>query len=283
MVYVLISIVASLVFYGIIFNKIDSGRCFRFEYIIKTIIIYLLIIVLFLIIFVQIILDFQYFVVLCFIAILVLVFFHMKYTIQRFYDLNLSGWYIWILNMPIISIFVSFYLYFKKGSAEINIYDKAIDYKKLFKDKHLIDIYDNMFFIDNIEYRYEQYLGKYTINISSYEDENFFTKYLINKYPVKQTHISKAIEITKEEYFEMINNLNLIIIKKSFYINIKELEIFIRKEDFKYSIILRKDNKITNEILEKYNIPGLFLEDEVYFYYRKIKKDDLLVWIKNFA
>ena len=65
---------------------------------------------------------------------------------------------------------------------------------------------------------------------------------------------------------------------------IKDLKVFIRKEDFKYTIILDKYiNDIAKESLSDYNFPGLSFEDEGYIYYKKINKNDLLMWAKYIA
>jgi hypothetical protein len=92
-------------------------------------------------------------------------FLSLKYTIQRFYDLGLSGWYILLKLIPIFSILVTIYLYFKKGNREINMYDKAINYKKLYKDRHFIDIYEDRFIVDDEEYIFEKYLDNYIIDL----------------------------------------------------------------------------------------------------------------------
>jgi len=45
-------------------------------------------------------------------------------TIKRLHDINRSGWYSMILYLPIINIFFSFYLMFKRGDKETNRYGK---------------------------------------------------------------------------------------------------------------------------------------------------------------
>jgi hypothetical protein len=212
-----------------------------------------------------------------------------RITLQRYHDLDMSGWYIFFLSyVPIVSAFVPFFLFFKKGDCGINEYDEAINYQKLFNDKHCIDIYDNKFFISNEEYQYERYLNKYKIRISNYGQENFFTEYLLKNYPSKEEQIHrtvgithKAIEISEEEFNNLIKQMNFIVIKNSFYIELKEVEIFIRKEDFKYTIIL--DKNISKDTLDALNFPGLFFEDEKHIYYKKINKNNLLMWVKNVA
>jgi hypothetical protein len=207
-------------------------------------------------------------------------FLSLKYTIQRLYDLNLDGWYILLKLIPLFSIAVTIYLFLKKGEGGINDYDKAIDYKKYFQNKHFINIYDKIFIIDDEEYQYERYLDNYTIKISKLGKENFFTGYLYNNCPIREDHLYKMAELTKDEFKKMIEALDLVIIYDSFYITINGYKIFIRKEDFKYTIILDKNiNEVSKEDVEKLNFPGLFYEDEDYICYNKIDKEHLFMWI----
>ena len=272
-----------LFIYGIIIRRAKTGRCFRFEYIVKT----LMIIGLYILCYSVIFIHFNFFSIkalisIFFIALPILTYKSLKYTIQRFYDLGLSGWYILLKLIPVFSILITIFLYFKKGKKEINEYDEAINYKKMLKEKHFIDIYENIFFIDNFEYQYELYLEKYLIKIPNSEDNNFFTDYLLEKYAVKKTQYYKIVEIAKEELNCIIENLNLIILNESFYINIKQFKIFIRKEDFKFTLILdKKQNAISKELIETFDFPGSFLEDENYIYYDRIDKEKLLLWVKN--
>jgi hypothetical protein len=216
------------------------------------------------------------------IGIPVLMFLNLKYTIQRLYDLGLSGWYILLKLIPVFSIFVTIYLYLKKGDCGINIYDKAINYRKLYKDRHFINIYDNMIAVDDEQYIFEQYLDKYTIKISEYSKENIFADYLLENYQAEKTQIYRTIEIKKDDLIKIIEILNLVVIINSFYIRIKQFELFIRKENFYYTIILNKHNNIiSKELFDTFDFPGAFSEDETYIYYSRIYKDDLLTWIKN--
>ena len=228
--------------------------------------------------------NISYFVFLFLFSIPVIMYLSLKYTIQRFHDLDLSGWYILLKLIPVFSILVTFYLYCKKGNREINEYDTAIDYKKLFKDRHCINIHDKFFIVDNEAYQYERYLNKYTINISKYGSETLFSAYLQKNYRINEININKKIEITDVEFSNLIKDLDLIIIRNSFYIDLINLEIFIRKEDFKYTIILDKNiNEVSKESLEASAFPGAFYEDNRYIYYSKIDRNDLLMWVKNAA
>jgi uncharacterized membrane protein YhaH (DUF805 family) len=270
-----------LVFYGIIINKVDSGRCFRYEYIIKTIII-IGIEIICSVLFVMNVWPILKF--LCFIMIIASMVFSLKFTIQRFYDLNLSGWYILLKLIPIFSICVTLYLYFKKGNPEINIYDKAIDYRKLFKRRHCIDIYNDKFIIDNEIYQYELYMGNYSIKLSKYGESNFFKEYLLNNYQSREDNIYRIIEIQKDELKKIIETLELIVIHNSFYLSINNFSIFIRKENFMYTIILDKEtNEVSKALFDFFDFPGSFFEDEKYIYYNRIDKKELAIWVKNVA
>jgi uncharacterized membrane protein YhaH (DUF805 family) len=290
-------IIISLIIYAIVINKVNTGRCFRYEYLIKSIIILGAHIVIFTLLTINSFLRSffvfipQIFLMFSFPSFLILIFFFLKYTIQRFYDLGLSGWRIILTLIPFFGIFVILYLFIKKSNCRINQYDKAINYKKLFSDRHCIDICDNTFIVNNEEYQYGQYLGKYTIKISSLGKENFFTEYLLKNYPSKEERIHrtagityKVVEITEDDFCDLIKQMNIIVIKNSFYVRIKGFEVFIRKEDFKYTIILDKNmNEVSKELFKTFDFPGSFYEDEENIYYIKVDKRELLMWVKNVA
>ena len=280
-----VALLTLIAIYGVVIKKVDTGRCFRYEYIIKTIVIMVIYIVCCILLILHFsIFSISYLSLICFLLIAVLMFFSLKYTIQRFYDLNLSGWYILLKLIPIFSIIITFYLYFKKGNIEINEYDKAINYKKLFKNSHCINIFDNMFIVDNDEYKYEKLLEKYIIKISKYAKNNFFIDYLLNNYSNNEGQIYKTVEIEMNELQKIIEDLHLVVIKNSFFLNIKGFQIFIREEDFKYTMILEKEmNIISKELFDTFDFPGTFYEDEKYIYYNKIHRSDLLKWAKNVA
>jgi uncharacterized membrane protein YhaH (DUF805 family) len=276
---IILSIIIPLVAYGIIITRVDTGRCFRFEFFIKKFILYSLLIIIIIFTIIK-----PYFSSFFFIFILIFFVLDTKYTVQRLYDLNVSGWHILLLSIPVISTFVTLVLFFTKGNCEINQYDKAINYGKIFNHKRCIIINEKIFIIDNEEYPYEKYLDNYTVKISKYKKENFFTDYLYNNYQAKEEGIYKTIEIKSEEFKNIINSLDLIVVTDSIYVNIREFQLFIRKEDFKYTIIINKKTSIiSDKTLEDFHFPGLFSEDENYIYYAKINKNDLLKWAKSAA
>jgi hypothetical protein len=135
--------------------------------------------------------------------------------------------------------------------------------------------------VDNEAYQYETYLDTLIIKLSKYTKINFFTEYLLKNYQYEEEHIYKIIKITKDESMKIIDTLKLIVIYHSFYLHIKEYKVFIRKENFHYTIIINKSgNTISKEL---FDFPGLFLEDEDYIYYKGITKEDLTMWAKNSA
>lgn len=263
-------------------------RCFRYEYLIKTLLIFGGFI-LNMLYFGFIYHHFPLFSIFFFVSIPILFIYYIRITIQRCHDLGLSGAFAFI-RAPIVSEFILFNLFFKKGDRGINEYDEAINYKKYLNRKHCIDIYDKMFIINNEEYNYERYMKKYSIRVSGYEKRDVFIEYLIKNYPSKEERIHrtgnlfKTIEIAEDEFNDLIGKMDFIIIKNSIYVKIKDFEVFIRRENFKYTIILDKNiNNISKESLCMLKIPGQYFEDEEYIIYNKINKDELLIWIKYVA
>lgn len=272
--------------YAIVIKTTDSGRCSRYEFFLKNLVIVILHLVSFIAIIIPLAFDdfrtssivFFLTVPLCIISFP----YYLKNTIQRFYDLDLSGWYILSMLIPVVNIIVTLSLFFRKGKDEINAYDKAINYGKLFKDNHFIDMYQNKIIVNNEEYHIEKYLGKYIIKISKYKRTNFFTEYLQENFQAAEKDIFKIFEVTENDFKTMITDLDLHIIYESFYLMIKNFEVFIRKRDFLYQIILDKErNELSRELFETFDFPGSFSEDEKYVYYNKLSKEDLLSWIKG--
>jgi uncharacterized membrane protein YhaH (DUF805 family) len=282
-----------VVIYCFVIYNTKSGRCFRYEYIIKVLII------IFLSIFcigigaiispplppsVHTSLQGSSSEILILLLMFFLLYYYWKITIKRLYDLNLSKWFILLAIIPTINILLTLYLFVKKGNCEINKYDKAIDYKKIIKDKHFIDIHESHFLVNGEENKYELNSDKYIIKIPKKQKENIFTDYLLINYLVKETQTDKTVEISNDELKNIIINLGLIEIINSFYIKIKKLEIFVRNENFKYTIIVNKNNiDYSKELLEKFDFPGSYFEDKKYIYYDKIDNNNLVKWVKNVA
>ena len=263
-------------------------RCFRHEYLIKTLLFIggFILNLLYFIFFYQI---FPFLSPVFILSIPALLIYYIRITIQRCHDLGFSGSLAFI-RVPFVNNLIAYQLFFKKGDSGINEYDKAVNYQKLFNRKNCIDIYDKMFIIDNEEYHYERYLNKHSIRISDYAKKNIFIEYLEKNYPPKEERVYRAgslfkvIEIAEDEFKYLIAKMNFLVIKNSTFVEIKDYLVFIRKENFKYTIILDKNiNNVSKELLQMYNFPGLVLEDEEYIYYNKINKKDLSMWINNVA
>ena len=210
-------------------------------------------------------------------------------TFQRYHDLGLSGLYAFILSfVPIVSTFVSLFLFFKKGDDGINEFDEAINYKKIFKDRHYINILDNILIVDTEEYQYERHSNKYKIKISNYINNNFFTEYLLENFSSNEKYIHRTgvahrvVEISENDFNNFIKDMDFIVVINSFYLKMKEFKVFVRKEDFKFTIILDKNiNTVTKELIDIFDFPGAFYENEDLIFYRRIHKRALAQWIKN--
>jgi uncharacterized membrane protein YhaH (DUF805 family) len=119
-------------------------RCFRYEYVIRTIII-TCIFILNILYFVFLYSKLPFLSLFSLLSFPVLIVYNVIITIQRGHDLGFSGQEVFFLRqIPIVDRFAP-YLLLKEGDCGINEYDEAINYKKLFNARHCIDIYDNMF------------------------------------------------------------------------------------------------------------------------------------------
>jgi len=104
--------------------------------------------------------------------------------------------------------------------------------------------------------------------INKYDTSINFYKLLEGKinYDIKPKEYSRGFEYICKKYI------------------IKNIEVLIRTEDFKYSILIKKNDELKiKEDIEILTCPGTFIEDIEYFYYRKINKKELMLWAKNVA
>ncbi len=278
-------------FYGFVIWRV-KGRCSRFEFIIKTVVIYVSIGVLFGIGMLVFLLfnNVSAFFINYFIA-LALLYQSIKLTIKRFYDLDMDGWHVLLTMIPLVGLGVKIYLFVKEGEPGLNEYDEAVNYSKLLKplkdtdQRQVIDICSDRLFFDKDEFAFERYLNNYKITIPDYlQKENIFVKYLTDKYTLKKEGYRKIIEISKDEFLDMVKELKLILVKDSFYILVGEAEVFIRQEDFKYTMIITKDESIRIEgELKLLDGQSEYTEYENLKIYKGIYKNNLLIWIKGVA
>ena len=273
-------IIISLAIYGIMIALVKDGRCSRHEYIIKKLIIIGLYIFTILMFFLGIpVISF-----IMFIFLYIVMYHNVKYTLQRLFDLRMSSYYLLLTIIPIAGLIITIILCIRKSSIKMNEYDDAVNYKKLFKGKHFLNIFKNKIEYDDVEFGMDYYLGKYLIKISKNVEKNVFSDYLLRKFTPKIENIYSIVEIGKDDLQNIIKENNLIVIYESQFIVIKNYKIFIRYYDFKYDIIMDKnDHELTKDIIDTFNFPGAYLEDDEYIYYTKISKEEILDWIKNVA
>jgi uncharacterized membrane protein YhaH (DUF805 family) len=272
-------IIPSLLIYAIIIAW-TRGRCSRYEYLVKGLVAFGIIII-------SLILSVLGIPVISFVMVFVMLialYNYVKYTIQRLYDLGMSGYYILLTLIPIVGIVMTIILFVKKSEIEPNEYDEAIKYKKFFKEKHFLDIYKDRIIFDDIEFNLEYYLKKYTVKISKYVEKNIFSDYLLANFSSQKENIYDLVEITGNDLLEVAKKLELIILYESQYIKIKGYKLFIRYYDFGYDIIINKaEHKLSKEIIDTFDFPGAYFEDEKYIYYKKVTREEIIECIKNVA
>jgi hypothetical protein len=144
-----------------------------------------------------------------------------------------------------------------------------------------------MIFIDNDEILYTKYLGNYEIEISEYANkDNIMIKYLLGKYELQKEGRKNIAKISEADFSSMITELRLIEISESYYLILKQAKIFIRKEDFKYTMIInRQDSQIIETELSpmKLAVNSVYVVTDEYEFYKKIEKEKLLEWINETA
>lgn len=275
----IIGVIPILPIYGVMI-ALAKGRCSRYEYLIKGLISYGIVIVS-TILFVLSIPGISFIMM---IIMLIAMCINLKYTIQRLYDLKMSGYCLLLTLIPIVGIILTIILLLKKSGIKPNEYDEAIEYKKIVKERHFLDIHKDQIFFDDIEFRMEYYLRKYIIKISDNIDRNIFSDYLLKNFASRKENIYTLVSITENDLIEIVSNLNLIILYESQYIKIKEYDLFIRYYDFGYDIIISKEEyKLTKDIIDTFDFPGAYFEDEEYIYYNKVTKEEIVGLIKNVA
>ena len=170
-----------------------------------------------------------------------------------------------------------------------NEYDAPIKYHSLCKGKDILDIHEDKLFFNSIEFRTEYHLGKYNIRLPGYAEKNRFADYLLANYPSREEYISrrefvyKPVVLDGNDLLETIKELDLIVLYESRYIKII-YKLFIRRYNFGYDIVIsKKDHQATKEMIDAFDFPGSYSEDENYIYYHKVPKEKLKAWVKNAA
>lgn len=276
---IIIRIIPIILIYIIIITK-TKGRFSRYEYLIKGLIAYCLIIISTILI----ILSIPVISFFMMIFIIIAIYSYVKYTIKRLYDLGMSGYYLLLTIIPIIGLILTIILFTKKSNIEPNEYDEAIKYQNFCKGKHIINIFRDRLMFDDIEFRIDYYLKKMIIKIIDDSDNNIFSDYLFKNYQSRKENFYYIVEIVSTDFLEILKKLELIVLYESKYIKIMDYKLFIRYYNFRYDIIINKeDHQLTKEIIDTFNFPGAYFEDEKYIYYNGLTKEELIEWIKNVA
>ena len=280
-----------LVFYGIVIAR-TKGRCSRGEYLVKGLTAFALLCVTAIIFVAS--LPFMVFAPFLPFAMMLAVwtaaYLYSKYTIQRLYDLGMAWHFLLLTLLPVAGLIMTILLLVKKSNIEPGEHDVPIKYSKICKGKNTLDIHDTKMVFNNSEFRTEYYLGKYKIKISNYAEKNIFTDYLFANFPSQEECISRGefvynvVELTGNDLLELIKKLELILLYESRYIKIMGYKLFIRYYNFGYDIIINKeDHQLTKDMIDAFDFPGSYSEDENYIYYHKVPKEKLKAWVKNAA
>ena len=287
-------IIPVLIFYGIVIAR-TKGRCSRGEYLIKGLLSFAALslgIVIFVALqpFAFFIPFFPLFSFTMMIVVWVAAYFYSKYTIQRLYDLGMSWYFLLLTLVPVAGLVLTILLFAKKAGVAPNEYDAPIKYRSICKGKDLLDIHEDKLFFNSVEFRTEYHLGKYNIRLSSYAEKNRFAEYLLANYPSREDYIARRefvhnlVVLSGNDLLETIKTLDLIVMYESRYIKIMGYKLFIRSYNFGYDIIINKeDHQATKEMIDAFDFPGSYSEDENYIYYRKVPKEKLKTWVKNAA
>ena len=130
----------------------------------------------------------------------------------------------------------------------------------------------------------EYHLGRYIIKISKYSKNNIFSEYLLQNYSLEKEGIYESVSIEDSDLYKIINELKLVELNEFHYIKLKGYFLFIRFYNFGYNIIINKeDYKLSKDLIDIFDFPGAFYEDEKFIYYNNITKENILKWIKNVA
>ena len=279
----LLAVTPIIIFYWLVIAT-TKGRCSRREYFIKTMLILVIVFTALVIIALSILLISFLMMIILWIA----AYSYLKFTIQRLYDLGMPWYYLLLTVIPIVGLIMTIVLFVKRAGIEPNDRDEPIKYGKICKGKHFLNIFDDKIFFDSIEFRTEYHLGKYKIKIANYMPKNIFADYLRANYPSQEERVSRGefvytvVEATGNDLLEIIKKLKLIVLYESHYIKIRGYKLFMRYYNFGYDIIInKKDHQLTKDMIDTFDFPGSYFEDENYIYYNKIPKEKIRAWIKN--
>ena len=290
--------------------KTTKGRCGKTEYLVKAVSSCFLQLTAFLIGFLP---FFRYESILFLSGIYLLSsLYFVSITVKRFHDIGKPGSYAFVifLNPLLLSLCTdmlsgllentnylfngiltfSIYaavilcLFFQDSETGINKYDQPVKYSALIP--YTITIFKNHFIVDTITFHTEYYWGKYIISFCNhtYYEQNVFMQYIMNRYDIhlrcNRSSNRCSFILTEKELLETFQSF--LVIEDDFYILLKDSSVFIRKEDFKYTVVIKKEDlpkmQDTLEVLEEKEK----IENGTYLCYKNIEKLDLLSWIGSF-
>jgi len=185
-------------------------------------------------------------------------------------------------------------LCFRKSDINIKNGDVPVNYRNFFRELYpdnmvnIISINDDYIHINDFEYSIQHYQDGHVI--TAYRDidnEHLLTKYFKEKgiHQLGFHYRNAYFELTDEEYSNMIAEIktmkNVIFIDYPFMV-IKNVNIFIRKNGIKcYVVLLKEDKEKLNDELDKLKSISKEMENEKYVCYARLKREDIIGWIKN--
>ena len=182
----------------------------------------------------------------------------------------------------------------KKSSINIKDTDVPVDYIDIFgklyldNDINIIKIDTHYIYINDFQFSIKQFQNKYII--TSYRDidnEHFFTKFIMENGIRKLGfhYMNTYYEFTDKEYDNLIAKIkalkNVIYIKHP-YMVINNVNVMLRKDGTRYGVVLLKsDRKYVIAEINLLEVISEKTENEEYVYYKGIKKEDLIWWVKQ--
>jgi hypothetical protein len=182
----------------------------------------------------------------------------------------------------------------KKSRIDIKDEDVPIDYIDLFgrlyldNNINIVKIDKHYIYINNFQFSVKYFQYKYIV--TSYRDianEHFFTKFIMENGISKLGfhYMNTYYEFSNEEYNNMIEKIktlkNVIYIKHPFMV-INDTNVLLRKDGAQYGVaLLKSDRKYLISVINLLEVIAEKTENENYVYYKGIKKEKLIWWVKQ--
>jgi hypothetical protein len=182
----------------------------------------------------------------------------------------------------------------KKSRIDIKDEDVPVDYIDIFgrlyldNNINIIKIDKHYIYINNFQFSIKHFRNKYII--TSYRDidnEHFFTKFIMEKGIRKLGfhYMNTYYEFTTEEFNSLIEKIkilkNVIYIKHPFMV-INNVNVIVRKDGAHYGVaLLKSDRKYLISVINLLEVIAEKTENENYVYYKSIKKENLIWWVKQ--